>query len=195
MLSAVASSACCWLPLTLMGFGLSAGGLSAWFERYRLLFLIGAGSLLALGFYSAYFAGRRCGSACACDARTSRTQRFSRGMLWVSAFIVVAFAAFPKYAGAILSTGASPMIAVTGEGTLDIAIEGMTCEVCAVGLRGSLAELPGVRGAHVSYEDGIAELALDPGTPIDPQPALDAIAKAGFSGSVLEPGFRSPPEP
>lgn len=164
-----------------MGFGLSAGGVSAWFEQYRLIFLIVAGALLSLGFYAAYFAGRRCDPACGCDQRTSRTQRASRIMLWVSAAFVIGFAAFPKYVGAFIGDHDAP-IAAAGSDTAEYQIEGMTCEACAVHLRESLSEVPGVNGARVSYADGVATLSIAPDASFNSQDALDAIADAGYSG-------------
>lgn len=184
VLSAIASSACCWLPLLLMGFGLSAGGLSAWFERYRLVFLILASVLLALGFYSAYFSARTCDSSCGCEKTTSRTQRFSRVMLWLSAIVVVAFAAFPKYVGAIIARDETAIPVAGDAQSISLTIGGMTCEACSVHLQQSLADVPGVSQARVSYPDERAELTIDPGTPFNPQTALDAVTRAGYSASL-----------
>ncbi|MCA9306796.1 MAG: cation transporter [Phycisphaerales bacterium] len=183
IVAAIASSACCWLPLLLMTFGLSVGSVSAWFEQYRLIFLIVAGVLLSLGFYSAYFAGRRCDPACGCDRRASRMKRVSRIMLWISAVFVIGFAAFPKYVGAFIGDNGASTIA-TGSDTVEFWIEGMTCEACAVHLQESLSGVPGVSGAQVSYADGLATLAITPDAPFNSQDALDAIVDAGYSGSV-----------
>lgn len=188
IVSAIASSACCWLPLLLMGFGLSAGGVSAWFEQYRLIFLGGAGILLAIGFYSAYFAGRRCDSACGCGHRAARMQRVSRTMLWISAAIVIGFAAFPKYVGAFIGDNGASVVAA-GSDTVEFRIEGMTCEACAVHLQESLSKVQGVIGAQVLYADGSATLSIDPHEPFDPQVALDAVVDAGYSGSVKSEGL------
>lgn len=183
IVSAIASSACCWLPLLLMGFGLSAGGVSAWFEEYRLVFLVAAGSLLAVGFYSAYFAGRRCDSACGCDRSASRVQRVSRTMLWISAVLVIGFAAFPKYVGAFIGDNGASTVAAVGD-SVEVRIDGMTCEACAIHLQESLSSVPGVVDARVSYADGLATLSIAPDTQFKPQAALDAIVDAGYSGSV-----------
>jgi len=40
--SAILSSACCWLPLLLLAFGLSAGGVAGFFETVRPYFLAAA---------------------------------------------------------------------------------------------------------------------------------------------------------
>lgn len=187
IVSAIASSACCWLPLLLMGFGLSAGGVSAWFEEYRLVFLVAAGGLLAVGFYSAYFAGRRCDSACGCDHSASRIQRISRTMLWISAVLVIGFAAFPKYVGAFIGDNGASTVAA-GSDTVEFRIEGMTCEACAIHLQESLSKVPGVIGAQVLYADGSATLSIAPHEPFNPQVAFDAIVDAGYSGSVKSEG-------
>jgi len=187
VVAAIASSACCWLPLLLMAFGLSVGSVSAWFEQYRLIFLIVAGVLLLLGFYSAYSAGRRCDPACGCDRRASRMQQFSRTMLWISAVFVIGFAAFPRYVGAFIGDNGASVVTVGGD-TVEFRIEGMTCEACAVHLEDSLSGVPGVSGAQVSYADGLATLATTPDTPFNSQEALDAIADAGYSGSVKGEG-------
>ena len=150
VLSAIASSACCWLPLMLMSLGLSAGGLSAWFERYRLVFLILASVLLAIGFYSAYFSARTCDSSCGCNKKTSRTRLISKVMLWFSAIVVVAFSAFPKYVGAIIAHDETAIPVAGDTQTVSLSIEGMTCEACSVHLERSLAEIPGVLRASVS---------------------------------------------
>ncbi|MBZ0173354.1 MAG: cation transporter, partial [Phycisphaerales bacterium] len=183
IISAIASSACCWLPLLLMGFGLSAGSVSAWFEQYRLIFLVIAGSLLALGFYSAYFSGRRCDSACGCDRPASRMQRASRAMLWISAIIVVGFAAFPKYVGAFLGDEGGIVVTAASQ-TVHMRIDGMTCEACAVHLQKSLTGVQGVIDARVSYPDGTATLVIGLGSEFRPQAALDAIDDAGYSGTI-----------
>lgn len=183
IVAAIASSACCWLPLLLMAFGLSVGSVSTWFEQYRLIFLIVAGALLSLGFYSAYFAGRRCDPACGCDRRASRMQRVSRIMLWISAVFVIGFAAFPKYVGAFIGDNGASAVA-TGSDTVEFRIEGMTCEACTVHVKSELIKVPGVLGATVSYSEGNASISFDSEDPPATADLITAIEKAGYSGMV-----------
>jgi copper chaperone CopZ len=104
-------------------------------------------------------------------------------MLWVSAVIVIGFAAFPKYVGAFIGDNSASAVA-SGSDTVAFRIEGMTCEACAVHMKESLSSVSGVNGARVSYADGLATLAITPNTPFNSQVALDAIVNAGYSGSV-----------
>ena len=185
VLSALASSACCWIPLSLIALGVSAGGVSAWFEQYRWLFLTLTTILLSTGFYFAYFRTPRCapGSSCAKPNRTVR--RFNRVALWVAAIVVFATAAFPRYVGALLPKSppgqASPTADLT---TVSLAIEGMTCEGCAVHLRIALADVAGVLDASVSYAEGTVEISFDTSTPPSETDLTNAVERAGFKADT-----------
>lgn len=88
---AAIASACCWLPLVLLGLGMSTVGLSSTFENFRPWLLAGSAILLAAGFYSAYRTQPCC---------TPRARRLNRAIVWMAAAVVLAFALFPLYAGA-----------------------------------------------------------------------------------------------
>lgn len=106
--SAILSSACCWLPLLLLAFGLSAGGVAGFFEAVRPFFLAAAVIFLGVGFYFAYFWGGRnpaCKPGEACEAPNPKIQRFrgfNRVVLWIAAVLVIVFALFPYYSAALL---------------------------------------------------------------------------------------------
>ncbi len=182
LLSAIASSACCWLPLLLLAFGASATGLSAWFERYRPPFLIAAGLLLAFSFYVVYFRAGRCEPGSACATAKPRSRRFTKAMLWISTVFIVAFAAFPKYVGALLPDDRPAASESVGARTVLYTIEGMTCEACAVTLREKLRKVDGVQNASVSYSDRTATVVFENSAPDAPAFAAEAIEALGYSG-------------
>ncbi len=66
MASAILSSACCWLPLLLLAFGLSAGGMASFLEAYRPYLLGVTALLLGSGFYLTYFRKKKCGPDGSC---------------------------------------------------------------------------------------------------------------------------------
>lgn len=157
VVAAVLSSACCWLPLLLIAFGASAGGVSVFFERWRPVFAVVALALLAVGFYFVYFRKAACADgSCTRPSRAARVT--SRVMLWTAAVLVGAFVLFPQYAGGIArAIHGSPAVGTTS--TTDAAlverrfrVEGMSCEACAVTLQADLAALDGVSSASVDYE-------------------------------------------
>ena len=140
VLSAFAASACCWIPILLIAFGVSFGGVSAWFEQYRWLFLGLTAILLGTGFYFVYFRKSRYAPGAACAEPDRRLQRFNRVMLWVATAVVIATAAFPKYVGYLIpkspaAQAAGPVGELT---TVSLGIDGMTCEACAVHVRNAL---------------------------------------------------------
>jgi len=190
LLAAIASSACCWLPLTLVAFGASAVGVAGFFEAYRWLFLGVTSVLLAGGFYLLY-RKPRCAPGSACAAPNPRLRRMNRVMLWSTTAFVLAFAAFPNYIGALLGTGDDedlPMVAAPSAEafTQTYAIEGMTCEGCATNLQREIAKLPGVEQVEVSYPDRRATVRFRSRADANDQ-AVDATAQAaGYHARVSQ---------
>jgi len=183
--SAIVSSACCWLPLLLLAFGLSAGGVAGFFEAVRPYFLAAAVVFLGAGFYLAYLRQPACKPGEACAVPNRKRQRFNRGMFWVATAFVIAFALFPYYSPAMIRTLADPPASV-GTDTAAIGttrvfqIEGMTCTACAAGLEVRLSKLAGVAEAKVSYESETATIASPPQKPSAKDVRM-TIEQAGFS--------------
>lgn len=181
VVTAILSSACCWLPLVLITFGASAASVAGFFETYRSYFLGASGLLLGSGFYLTYYRKERCGPGEACAVPGPRLRRFHKITLCVATIVVFAFALFPTYIGLLLG-GGGPHAAevVHGEdGTHEFRIEGMTCEACANGLQTRLAGLTGVEAAKVNYDAAIATVRLGPHGSLE-----DVLTAVAFS---LEP--------
>jgi copper chaperone CopZ len=155
LLTAVLSSACCWLPLLAVGFGASAAGLGAFFERWRVPFLLLTAAQLGVGFYFAYRAPR-CAPGDACAAPAPRGRRLTRGTLWTSAALAAVLAFFPEHLG----LGGGGAVAATGEAQhVQYQVQGLTCAGCERHTREAIGALPGVVGVEVSYRDGSARVA------------------------------------
>ena len=67
VMTAIASSLCCVLPVLSVAFGLGAFGVASTFETLRPYFLVVAFLALGFGFYQTYFRREKCeeGQACA----------------------------------------------------------------------------------------------------------------------------------
>jgi len=186
VVSAILSSACCWLPLLLIAFGASAAGVAGFFEAYRLHLLGATGLLLAGGFYLVYLRKERCGPGETCAVPNPRMRRLNKVVLWVATTAVLAFALFPNYVGYFLGSGSPPAGTATpaAHASREFRIGGMTCEACAVTLRERLGKVPGLARAEVSCDAKTARVFFVAGddAPSD-ETILTAIQEAGYSGT------------
>ena len=187
ILAALAASACCWIPLLLIALGVSAGGVGAWFEQYRWLFLGITAVLLGAGFYFVYFRKPYCAPGSTCATPNFKLQRFSRVMLWVATVVVIATAAFPEYVGFLIPAERSGVMGAESEqvSTTSLTIEGMTCEACAVHVRNALVNVPGVLDASVSYTQGEAKISVDKTSPPSARVLEEAVERAGYKAEVM----------
>ena len=182
--SAVLSSACCWLALLLLAFGVSAGGVAGFFERVRPFFLGATAIFLGAGFYFVYFRKPACKPGDACAVPKPKLQRFNRSMLWVATVVVIAFSLFPSYSPSLIrwfdgpSRTARPSDAA-GFVAKVYAIQGMTCEACSARLETRLRDLPGVHSASVSFANSRASLVIDP-LQFEENAVAKAVASAGY---------------
>jgi len=185
--SAVVASACCWLPLLLLAFGVSAAGASAAFEKVRPFFLVVAAVLLGVGFYLTYFRKEACAPGSECALPNPKLRRFNRAMLWIATVVVVAVALFPNYVGIVLGNTNQAAVENAGLQSLTLKVEGMTCEACTTAIQKELAKVPGVRQASVRYADGQAVVTFDPASPPSQNALLEAVEKAGYKATLVEP--------
>lgn len=185
LLTAILSSACCWLPLLLLAFGASAAGIGSFFEEYRP-YLLGLTALLLAGaFYLVYFRKPSCEDG-ECATPNPKLERFNKTVLWVAAISVLGFALFPNYIESLLADSHEQVQTIKKEGLTEfvVAIDGMTCEACAVHSQESLKKLPGVRSAEVSYEGKNATLLAE--KTVTEDTIRNAIEKAGYKATSIQ---------
>ena len=186
VLTALLASACCWLPLLAVSVGLSFGGLSVWFMKYRLPLLGVTAVLLATGFYMVYVGKRRCAPGSVCAAPNLGIKRVNQVMLWVATVAVIGAATFPSYVGYLLADPAPTQLAGPSDAfrTVTLDLDGMTCEGCAALVQNSLTGLPGVQSASVSYADRRAVVTIDRVSGLDEDSLVNAIEAAGYTARV-----------
>ena len=106
-------------------------------------------------------------------------------ILWAVTALALAFLLFPNYAGFLLGSGEadtelvakSPLVTST-----TIAIEGMTCEACAVALQSRLTNLPGVLNARVDYANSQTTVTTESCCPFPKDDIFTAIEESGLVG-------------
>lgn len=181
LVAAILSSACCWLPLLLIGLGLSAGGLAVAFEPLRPWFIAIAAILLGFG---TWWTERSARVARACGCPQSRSRRaLNRGMLGLSALGVLAFTFFPQYVNKVFGPGASEANAAQ---SVTLRVEGMTCAGCEAGIEAALLRLPGVVLADASYANGVVVVGLQEGADVATTKLVGAVESAGYEARGTE---------
>lgn len=190
LFAALLSSACCWLPLALIAFGVSGAAVSAVLEPWRPLFVVLTVGLLGTAFYLTYRKpkvlttaepGESTASCCSTEPGSSRLQRWNRVALWIVAPLALAFVLFPSYASALIS-GSNSIDGVPETAQVQtLSIDGMTCEGCASILERALSVVPGVISARVDYETGTAEIATASNGHVPRDLLESAVEEAGYS--------------
>ncbi len=163
--AAVASSACCWLPLLALTTGISAGGVATFLDRWRPWLIGIAIILLGVSFYSVYFRKWRnsCCEAGACVSRRDKLHVFNQVMVWTATVMVVGMILFPLWGPAFISktpTNTSVQSATSVQ-QRSIRVEGMTCDMCEIHVVRELGHVSGVLNVDASYEQGLAVITLD----------------------------------
>jgi mercuric ion transport protein len=101
IVAAITASLCCLGPIVAAVVGLGSFGAAAVFEAWRPYLLGVTFGLLALGFYLTYRKREvRCADGSVCATRPS-VGRWNKILLWLATGLVIAFAAFPYYSGAV----------------------------------------------------------------------------------------------
>ncbi len=187
--AAVLSSACCWLPLALIGFGISAAGVAGFFEAYRVHFLVLTALLLTAGFYFVYVWKPKCAPGEACAVPNPKLQRFNKVMLWTATVFVLGFAAFPSYVGYLLGTpdgNATAQNTQAAQATHRYSITGMTCEGCSAQVKDAVEEVPGVTSAEVSYEHETLLVHVNTDAPASDAQIATAVASLGYEANPIQ---------
>ncbi len=159
--AAVLASACCWIPLILIGAGASSLGAASFFAAWRPVFMVFTVVMLGLAFWFTYrrprsggAAGAACslegGEACCAvekEGGSRSGRRVHRILLWPVSLFALTFLFFPTAitslfglppAGNASTSAETPAPEAAGPvsalhpATLEI--EGMDCEACAAGL-------------------------------------------------------------
>ncbi len=164
VVAAILSSTCCWLPLLLIGLGVSAGGVAGFFEAYRAWLLGGTLILLAAAFYLAYRPQKACAPDGTCTVPNPKLRRLNRILVWVAAAFVPAFATFPNWVHLLVSTEATPITAGIEVVKVKYSVKGMTCQGCESLLEKALAKMPGVQAVKASYKDRSVVISFSKGT-------------------------------
>lgn len=161
IIAALAASSCCIPPVTaaIAGVGGAAGSL-AWMEPLRP-YLIGL-AVIAIGYaWYNHFKPKQADD-CGCDIEKPKWYQ-SKGFLIGTTLFAAISISFPYYSGIFFSNNQKEVLFVDASNieTVDVSIEGMTCDACQHHVNSAVNELPGIVRVNTSYADGNAIVEFD----------------------------------
>ena len=187
--SAIMASACCWLPMLLLVFGVSGAGIASTLEVWRPLFIVVTFAFLAAAFYFTYRTSshnqsiNECGTSEAADCckpsgRKYGWQFMNKLMLWAVAVFAVIFLFFPGYVAAVFNTKTGSVTADMNQSVFEIS--GMTCEGCATTVAQTIKQVPGVDAVDVNYEKRTATVGVQSYEMTPTESIKEALQTAGL---------------
>lgn len=181
-LTAVAASLCCITPVLALISGASGiASTFSWMEPLRP-YLIGF-TLLVLAFAWSQKLKHRKAEGIACDCETDikpsfwQTKKFL-GIITVFAFVMMAFpyyskVFYPDSQKQVTSVDASKLI------TLDLKVQGMTCESCNLHVQHAAQEINGVYESKADFKTGQAKVTFDP-SKTSKESIVESINSTGY---------------
>lgn len=180
-LTALGASACCWLPLLLAVLGASSVGVAATFEGMRPYLLVVAPLLLGFSFYMLFLRRTDCAEGSSCAATRGSSSRTAKVFFWVAASLLVVSLAFPSAMAAMLGgSGPTHPDRLVALPSLELRVEGMTCETCSTSARSALKSVSGVVDAAADHERGTARVWYQDETRPDVDALRQALAEHGY---------------
>ncbi len=206
IVSAIMASSCCWLPLLLLAVGVSGAGIASTLETYRPLFMGVTFVFLGAAFYYTYRPQKTAtgepaccaseptgGDDCCSPSGKSKFNMMSMNkvMLWGVTVMAVAFLLFPNYVSAIIGGNGKSVTNKMNQAVFRI--EGMTCEGCSVTVATAIRSVAKVQAVEVNYEKGEAIVGSEICCPVPKDEIQAALSKAGYTGTLIEPGDKIAP--
>lgn len=179
--AAVAASACCVIPLLLVGLGVGGAWVSAVtaLEPFRPFFIALALWALAYAVYREWRVSR--GPECDCD--TGMSNKMRRSLLTVGLIAAVGLVASPWVIRGAASEGPATVVAMAESERVILEVEGMTCASCTVSVQKVLAKLDGVQEVRVTFEPPEAVVVYDPAK-ADLADLMGAVESVGYSSEL-----------
>lgn len=165
VLTAIAASLCCITPLLALISG--ASGIASnfsWMEPFRPYLIAITILVLAFAWYQKLKPRTAEEIQCACEEDEKPSFMQTKKFLGIVTVFAILMMAFPYYSSVFYRGGQKEMAGVDATKliTLDLKIEGMTCESCNLHVVHAAQEIDGVFGAEADFTTGKAEVKFDP---------------------------------
>jgi copper chaperone CopZ len=182
VLSAIAASLCCIIPVLALISGASGvASTFSWMEPFRP-YLIGI-TILVLGFawYQKLKPRTTEEIQCACEEDKHPNIWQTKRFLGIVTLFAALMLAFPSYSSIFYPTNKKAVVTVSSAAitTLNLKIEGMTCEACDYHVAHAAQEVDGVIEAHADHKTGEAEVKFD-GSKTSKETIIKSVNETGY---------------
>lgn len=189
VVSAMASSLCCLVPIAALLFGTGGFAAATLFAKCRLPLLGATTVLLGLAWYLTYIARKQVPCECS-PCSLTRIAGKRNFLLWAATVFIIATATFPILFSALAGrVGLTPHPVTITPGqerfALHATIPSMDCAACAIIIRMKLYDMPGVRNVAVTFGNKSAEVQYDP-SQISSEQIISKINETGFRAESIK---------
>lgn len=181
-LSAIAASLCCITPvLALISGTTGAASAFAWMEPFRP-YLIGITILvLGIAWYQKLRTRKGDEIACACEEDEKPSFWQSKLFLGIVTVFSLLMLLFPYYSQVFYPKSESKVIVIEASNlvTVNLEIDGMTCQSCSEHIKYAVAKLPGYIESTADHKTGKANVKFDK-TKTSLDEVINAINNTGY---------------
>lgn len=184
-LAALASSACCWIPVLLGASAAGSLGISAALATWRPHLLALTAVFTCGGFYFAYKMPKEtCWEGGRCSGNGRRKRRTNIAGMWGLVALAAGSAAYPNLMTSTGSKRRIPAAPVAADATkVLLNLRGVDCEGCIGSIKESLQSVPGVTGVTVDFPSRMAWVSVGRPRPTS-QSLVSAVKKIGFGAEI-----------
>jgi copper chaperone CopZ len=179
IIAAVLTSLCCIGPLLLAGFGIGSVAFFSRFDAFRPYLILASVLLLAPAFYFAYRKREvKCEDG---SCKIESAVKWNKISVWFAVLIVAGFIAFP-YLG-FTKSGQNQLNENPKFQTVELKINNMDCEACALALQSQLKNINGVKDANVDFSKANAKINYDP-VQVSASKFVKVLTESGYSAKI-----------
>jgi mercuric ion transport protein len=177
VITAFIASLCCITPIIALFAGVSGfASTFSWLEPLRPLFIALAIIFLCLAWIKHFKSNK---VECDCEQNKWNTFFQSKKFLTFISIFAIIFITFPSYSSIFFSNNSINSEVINNQQTIQIEIEGMTCESCEVFLNQTVNKLDCVHKSKADFINGTAVIEFNP-EKISPDKIKTAINETGY---------------
>ncbi len=164
IITAIAASLCCITPILALISGASGiASTFSWMEPFRLYLIAITAVVLAIAWYQKLKTLKEDKIKCECEENNKTSFYQSKMFLSFVTVFALLMIAFPYYSSSFYPNNKKEIIYVNTSDihTLQLNVEGMTCQTCNNHVVNAVQKLNGVIKANANYKTGKANVRFD----------------------------------